>query len=186
MTQLLVPAGHPIHRLAGAPVDGGERERREASRPQIGLQPFEGAVDPAEMMLEEPAQRLGVDEALLFRREARAAGGEPQPPAADLAGERERVGAQERVELHLEPDLCEPIGGGGEAPLVRGEEGGVDRSGRDAGENRHAKVWTPCGQEAQDADLVGGAGAAAGEDQREISAHAATLAKAGDWISSGE
>ncbi len=40
------------------------------------------------------------------------------------------------------------------------------------------QVGTPVGEEAQDADLVGGTGAAAGENQREIATHGATLAKA--------
>ena len=69
---------------------------------------------------------------------------------------------------------------------MRGEEGGVDRAGGDAGEDRHAEVGTALGQEAQDADLIGGAGAAAGQDEREIAAHGGDLSKGGDWISSGE
>ena len=73
---------------------------------------------------------------------------------------------------------AEPVRSGGEGPLVRGEESGVDRSGRDAGEDRHPEVGTPFSQEPQDADLIGGARPTAGEDQREIATHGATLAKA--------
>ena len=41
------------------------------------------------------------------------------------------------------------------------------------------EVGTAFGQEAQDADLVGGARPAAGQDERKVAAHGGTLAKAG-------
>ena len=64
---------------------------------------------------------------------------------------------------------------------MRGEEDGVDGAGGNAGDDLESEVGEVAGQTFDDADLVGGARAAAGEHDGEIAASvpAALLRSAG-------
>jgi hypothetical protein len=62
------------------------------------------------------------------------------------------------------------------------EVGHVDSTGGHAGENRDAQLREPRREVAQDADLVGAARAAAGEDERELAVIRRPVRKRGEAV----
>ena len=106
----------------------------------------------------------------VLRHDRRAARSQPRHPADRAAKEAPGIGAEDALRLDRAPQLVERLDAAAEPGAARGQAGDVDAAGRDAGQDRDLELGPQRRDAAQHADLVGAAGAAAGEEQGERAA----------------
>jgi hypothetical protein len=156
--------GRPLderHGGAVAVTGRGERDRAEPARVDVAGDAREGK--PSGQKLPE---RLGVEHAV----DRRAAPTRYQPAQHQPAqGAHQRGGTDIEDVPRFQPAPVAPqqTDRAVERPPVRREGQRVDGPGRDAGDDGDLEPRRQLGQRAQYAHLIGGPGAAAGEDERE-------------------
>ena len=114
---------------------------------------------------EVASERRRVDQAANLRPVAQAARSQVQEPADDDLAQRPAVVPEDVVGRQIEPGPAEFLRRLDGAARVGREKRGVDRAGRDAGQHVEVELRQPLRQVPDQADLIGRAGAAAGEDE---------------------
>ena len=98
----------------------------------------------------------------------------PEPSRAtqrsDAAEQAPGIGAEDVVRRDRAPQLVERLDAAAKARAAGGEARDVDAAGRDAGEDGDLEIGSERREPAQDADLIGAAGTAAGEEHGERAA----------------
>ena len=163
-----VAALDPGDRVTGRPLDRGHGHRVEPAALQV---PGDARKDApvgrvrAQDARQVPAQRRGVDHPADLRPVAQAARSQVQEPAHHHLAQRPAVVAEHVVGRQFEPDVAQFLRRFGGVARVRGEEGGVDRPGGDAGQHVEVELRQSFRQVPDQPDLVGGPRPAAGEDE---------------------
>ena len=159
---------YPRPRAAGLIVERRERDPAQVARLEVPVDSNDFAVLRSQLTLQEFGQRSGVEQAPDFRRDSGAAQGQPQGPEDRAANHRGGAGAEDFLDLQLAPQPGEILGRRPDPGRMAGEERGVDRSGRDAGDDSEPVLRGHFRHTAQQADLVGRAGAAPAEHDRDL------------------
>ena len=158
----------PHHRLSGPVVAGQQGERPETSLRDVLGDAGDVPVARLEDVRQRPAQGRRIDQALDGRRQPGAARDQAQAPPDDQTAERGAVGAEDAFGGQVAPEVEQPVHRLRLGAAVRREERGVDGAGRDAGHDGKVGVGDVSRDPAQEADLVGAAGAAAGQENRQV------------------
>ena len=161
-------AVNPGNRLAGRVVQRGDGNGvRLAARHIFGDAGDDSALVMRKCASQELAQRRGVDQAANVWRERRSAGDEAQGPQGKLTSQRPGGHMNHRFDPQVFPQLRQIADGLRQRGLPRGEKQSVDRTRGNAGDDVEPRPGEPVGDGAEDADLIRGASAAAGQNDRQ-------------------
>ena len=114
------------------------------------------------------AQRRSVHQAPRRRQRILAAAEQPAAPPHRAGREIAQIHPEHIVDPDAGPDLCEALDLHGERFLVRRQIGRVDPARRDASQDAWHHIGKLARQQAQEADLIRGAGAAAAQHERQV------------------
>ena len=158
--------GHP-----GAVVRCGDAEHAQRAAIDVFLDAGDGlACGSAEVSLQQPAKRVVVEQASPARTDAPPAEDQAQAPAQEVAQEIAAVGAKDLVRIQARPDAGEVLDRLGEAARMRGQVHGIEGAGGYAGQDGRVEILELAADVVQHADLVGGAGPAAGHRKAKLRA----------------
>jgi hypothetical protein len=156
-------------RLTGRVAGPADRHRPERSAAAVLPDASEEAILGGEVVMQETPQRSGVEETTDLPAEASRE--QACSPAKDVLPERRRVHTENAVEGQPPPETDEIGDGAREGAGMRGQMHRVHRARGDTHDDRDPQIGIAAGQAGEHSDLVGGAGAAAGQDEGGVSQH---------------